>query len=84
MQFDDQPTRALGDVVAAVLEEEAGACRQRIYPSLTTLGLFIEQALSSDGACQDAVGRLDMVQAPVDLMRQCRNFAAKRERDVPG
>ena len=61
-QFGDQPTRAMGevlsgDVVAAMLKAEVAACRQEIYPPLTTLGLFIDQALSSDGACQDAVAR---------------------------
>lgn len=34
-----------------------GAYRERLYPPLTTLGLFIEQTLSPDGACQDAVAR---------------------------
>jgi hypothetical protein len=61
-QFGDQPTRAMrevlpADVLAAVIEEEAGAFRDRIYPPMTTLGLFIGQALSPDGACQDAVAR---------------------------
>jgi hypothetical protein len=40
-----------------MVEEEAGRYRERIYPPLTTLGLFIGQALSPDGACQDAVAR---------------------------
>jgi len=31
--------------------------RERIYPPLDTLRLFIGQVLSSDGACQDVVGR---------------------------
>lgn len=39
------------------MREEVGNYRERIYPPLTTLGLFIEQALSADGACQDAVAR---------------------------
>ncbi|MFO0217376.1 MAG: IS4 family transposase, partial [Burkholderiales bacterium] len=34
-----------------------GSYRDRLYPPLTTLGLFIEQSLSTDGACQDAVAR---------------------------
>ena len=60
--FADRPTRALDellsrDAVCAIVEEEAGAYRERIYPPLTTLGLFIGQALSADGACQDAVAR---------------------------
>jgi hypothetical protein len=61
-QFGDQPTRAMAevlpaDVVAAAVEEEVGEFRQRIYPPMTVLGLFIGQALSPDGACQDAVAR---------------------------
>ena len=61
-QFGDQPTQALGAVLPAralekLVDEEVGSFRERIYPPLTTLGLFIGQALSSDGACQDAVAR---------------------------
>lgn len=61
-QFGDQPTQALGvvlpdDILHAALEEEVGGFRQRVYPPLTALGLFIGQALSQDGACQDAVAR---------------------------
>lgn len=61
-QFGDQPTQALGAVlpaeeVARLVAEEVGAFRERIYPPLATLGLFIGQALSQDGACQDAVSR---------------------------
>jgi len=43
--------------VAQVVAEEVGHYRERLYPPLTTLGLFIEQALSEDGSCQDAVAR---------------------------
>lgn len=61
-RFGDQPTQALGavlpaEVLAAAVEEEVGAFRERVYPPLTTLGLFVGQALSPDGACQDAVAR---------------------------
>ena len=61
-QFGDQPTQAFGavlpnDVLRTLLAEEVGAFRERIYPPLTTLGLFVGQALSPDGACQDAVAR---------------------------
>jgi hypothetical protein len=61
-QFGDQPTQALGAVlptgnVQKLVAEEVGPFRERIYPPLTTLGLFIGQALSQDGACQDAVSR---------------------------
>jgi hypothetical protein len=61
-QFCDQPTQAMGAVLPAgdvqkLVAEEVGPFRERIYPPLTTLGLFIGQALSQDGACQDAVSR---------------------------
>ena len=60
--FVDQPMRALDellprDEVARIVDEEVGIYRERIYPPLTTLGLFVGQALSPDGACQDAVAR---------------------------
>lgn len=45
------------EVLARAVQEEVGAYRHRVYPPLTTLGLFIGQALSPDGACQDAVAR---------------------------
>lgn len=61
-RFADYPTKALDEllpekIVSRIVEEETGNCRDRIYPPLTTLGLFIGQALSADGACQDAVAR---------------------------
>lgn len=61
-RFADYPTKALDEllpekVVSRIVEEETGNYRDRIYPPLTTLGLFIGQALSADGACQDAVAR---------------------------
>lgn len=57
--FADRPTRALdellsSDVVSAIIEEEVGSYRERVYPPLTTLGLFIGQALSSDGSGEGA------------------------------
>ena len=60
--FGDQPTRAIGavlpaELVAQAVHEEVGAYRERVYSPLTTLGLFVGQALSPDGACQDAVAR---------------------------
>jgi len=61
-RFADYPTKALDELlsvetVSRMVEEETGPHRERIYPPLTTLGLFIGQALSPDGACQDAVAR---------------------------
>ena len=61
-RFGDHPTKALdellsGKVVSRIVDEEVGPHRERIYPPLMTLGLFVGQALSADGACQDAVAR---------------------------
>ena len=41
--------------VAAVIAEECGDYRERLYPPLVTLRLFIGQVLSEDHACQDVV-----------------------------
>jgi hypothetical protein len=40
-----------------VVQQYGGRYRDRVYSPLRTLGLFIDQALSADGACQDAVAR---------------------------
>ncbi len=45
-----------GELEQAV-EQYAGGYRDRIYPPLGVLSLFMSQALSQDGACQDAVAR---------------------------
>jgi len=52
----------LGDVLGLqrlmqFIEEEAGQFRDRVYSPMVTLGLFIEQVLSADHSCQDAVAR---------------------------
>ena len=39
------------------VQSYAGEYRDRVYPPLRTLALFMSQALSQDGACQDAVAR---------------------------
>ena len=50
--------QALGEYeIAAVVAELVAPHRERIYPPLDTLRLFVGQVLSSDGACQDVVGR---------------------------
>ena len=50
--------QALGEhEIAAVVAELAAPHRERIYPPLDTLRLFVGQVLSSDRACQDVVGR---------------------------
>ena len=80
-QFGDQPTKALGavlpsEVLQSLVTEEAGSFRERIYPPLTTPGLFIGQAMSADGACQeplhggsanDAHGARQQAGAPASL-----------------
>ena len=40
-----------------ILIEETGCHRQRIYPPMVTLRLFIDQILSTDQACQEAVSQ---------------------------
>ena len=40
-----------------MVQAHAGSHRSRLYPPLVTLGLFVDQALSQDRACQDAVAR---------------------------
>jgi hypothetical protein len=52
----------LGDIVPAGalkqwVRQEAGQFRDRVYSPVTTLTLFIEQVLSADHSCQDAVAR---------------------------
>lgn len=52
----------LGEVIPAKalmqwVHEEAGGFRERIYSPLSTLMLFIEQVLSADHSCTDAVAR---------------------------
>ena len=50
--------RVLGNQeVAAIVNELVAPHRERIYPPLDTLRLFVGQVLSSDRACQDVVGR---------------------------
>ena len=50
--------QALGEQeIAAVVVELVAPHRERIYPPLDTLRLFVGQVLSTDGACQDVVGR---------------------------
>jgi hypothetical protein len=50
--------RVLGErEVAAVVSELVEPYRERIYPPLHTLRLFVGQVLSADRACQDVVGR---------------------------
>jgi len=46
-----------GQEIAAVADEWVEPHRERIYPPLDTLRLFVGQVLSADRACQDVVGR---------------------------
>ena len=46
-----------GQEIAAVADELVEPHRERIYPPLDTLRLFVGQVLSADRACQDVVGR---------------------------
>lgn len=61
-QFAQQPggvfSRVLGEQeIAAMVATHVKDYRERIYPPLDTLRLFVGQVLSSDSACQDVVGR---------------------------
>jgi hypothetical protein len=40
-----------------LIAEHGGGARRRLFPPEVTLGLFVEQAMSTDKACQDVVGR---------------------------
>jgi IS4 transposase len=46
-----------GHELAIIVNELVPPHRERIYPPLDTLRLFVGQVLSSDRACQDVVGR---------------------------
>lgn len=51
-------SHVLGDAeIASVVSTHVKNYRERIYPPLDTLRLFIGQVLSADRACQDVVGR---------------------------
>jgi len=58
-QFESDPiAQALGTMeMEKILTEEIGLYRERVYPPMVTLRLFIDQVLSTDHACQDAVGQ---------------------------
>ena len=59
-QFGQWGQDALTDVLGAQalvesLQRHAGAYRERYYPPLRTLQMFVQQVLDGDGACLDAV-----------------------------
>lgn len=76
-RFVQSAGAVLGEVIPAKLlmqwvAEEAGRFRDRIYSPLSTLVLFIEQVLSADHSCVDAVARgvsarVALGQAPCSL-----------------
>ncbi len=78
----------LGEVVPAGLlrqwvVEEVGRWRDRTYGPLVTLRLFLEQVLSADQSCQDAVARglserVALGQAPCSLNSAAYCEARKR------
>lgn len=41
----------------ALVKKYGANCRKRIYPPLTTVGMFVDQVLGADQSCQDAVVR---------------------------
>lgn len=61
-RFAQAAGNMLGDVIPAAtlkrwIATEVGPYRERIYGPLRTLTLFLEQVLSADQSCQDAVAR---------------------------
>lgn len=61
-QFAQQRGGAFSQVlndeeIAVIVTTHAGNYRDRMYPPIDTLRLFIGQVLSADRACQDVVGR---------------------------
>ena len=56
-QIESDPvTEALGaSEMAQILTDEIGCYRERVYQPMVTLRLLIDQVLSTDHACQDAV-----------------------------
>ena len=61
-RFAQSVDAVIGDILPAALlkqwvAEEGGPYRERIYSPLRTLMLFLEQVLSADHSCQDAVAR---------------------------
>jgi hypothetical protein len=67
----DPITQALGSgEIELILAQEVGAFRERVYPPMVTLHLFIDQVLCMDHACQDAVGRR-LSQRVADAQKPC-------------
>lgn len=51
----------------ALVAAHGGTYRTRLFPPAVTLGLFVEQVINVDGACQDAVGRYLSQRLAMDL-----------------
>jgi hypothetical protein len=61
-QFVQSGQALLGEIIPVKeleswIREEVGAYRERVYSPLRTVMLFIEQVMSADHSCQDAVAR---------------------------
>ncbi len=61
-QFVQSGQALLGETIPLAelegwIREEVGAYRERVYGPLRTVMLFIEQVMSADHSCQDAVAR---------------------------
>ncbi len=68
------------------VEHYAGSYRNRIYPPLVTLGLFVDQVMSADQSCQDAVARGVSAQVASGQMPGSLNtgpYCKARQRLVP-
>lgn len=61
-RFAQTGTDALSSVLKleeleALVKRYCPNCRERIYPPLTTVGMFVDQVLGADQSCQDTVAR---------------------------
>ena len=76
-----------GAQVEQILSQEMGCWRERIYPPMVTLHLFINQVLSPQRACQDAVCQR-LSQRTADAQTPCRlntgPYCKARQRLAPG
>lgn len=87
-QFGHAHTGPLGQAlstqdICAIADRQPGAVRQRLYPPLTTLGLFLGQVLSSDPVCQTATAshlaqRISQGQPPCSINNASYCQARKR------
>lgn len=50
-----------------LVDQHCGIHRQRLFPPGVTLGLFVEQVMNADAACQDVMGRYLSPRTPLGM-----------------